>query len=77
MDTLYALGVFAKAISGARDENAGASGLAPNAVITGSGGTVVVVAGHELAIVDPQLTGEKMQLFDAGMSMRWVTGAGR
>jgi hypothetical protein len=42
-----------------------------------SGRTVIVVTGHELAFVDPQLAIEKMQLFYAGMSMRWVTRAGR
>jgi hypothetical protein len=39
--------------------------------------TVVVVAREELAAVDPQLTVEEMQLFDAGMSVRWVARAGR
>jgi hypothetical protein len=60
---------FQKGISGACDENAGATGLAPDAVVFGSRRTV--------AFVDPQLAIEKMQLFDARMSMRRVTGAGR
>ena len=39
--------------------------------------TVVVVARDELALVDPQFTVEKMQLFDARMGVRRVTRAGR
>ena len=35
--------------------------------------TVVVVAREELALVDPQLTVEEMQLFHARMRMRGVT----
>src|SRR6185295_10402871 len=67
----------AKNIFGTGDENAGAAGLAPNALVTCARCTVVVVAREELAFVDPQLTVEEMQLFYACMSMRGVSGAGR
>ena len=62
---------------GAGDENAGAARLAPDALVARSRRTVVVVAGDELAIVDPQLTVEQMQLFHARMRMRGITRAGR
>ena len=48
---------------GAGDENAGAARLAPDALVARSRRTVVVVARDELALVDPQLTVEEMQLF--------------
>src|SRR6185503_20812296 len=67
----------AKNIFGTGDENAGAAGLAPDALVAGARCTVVVVAREELAFVDPQLTIQEMQFFYAGMSMRGVTGAGR
>src|SRR5436190_3376544 len=59
------------------DENAGATGLAPDALVARCRRTVIVVAGDELAVVDPQLAIEKMQLFDARMRMRRITRAGR
>src|SRR6185295_9608798 len=64
-------------VLGTGDENAGATGLAPDALVASARCTVVVVAREELAFVDPQLTVEEMQLFYACMSMRGVTGAGR
>src|SRR5512132_3705680 len=67
----------AKGIFGAGDENAGAAGLAPDALVVRSRRTVVVVARNELAPIDKQLAVEQMQLFYARMSMRWVTRAGR
>src|SRR5512132_3954989 len=67
----------AKGIFGAGDEDAGATGLAPDALVDRSRRTVVVVARDELAPVDPQLTVEEMQLFYARMRMGWVTRAGR
>ena len=70
-------GASAKGIFGAGDENAGAAGLAPDALVARSRRTVVVVAREELALVDPQLTVEEMQLFHARMRMRGVTRAGR
>src|SRR4051794_13695686 len=48
-------GASAKGIAGAGDEDAGAAGLAEHALIAGSRRAVVVVAGHELAPVDPEL----------------------
>jgi hypothetical protein len=48
-----------------RNENASAARLAPNALVARPGRTVVVVAGKELALIDPQLTAEEMQLFYA------------
>ena len=66
-----------KGIFGAGDENTGAAGLAPDALVARSRRTVVVVARDELALVDPQLAVEEMQLFHARMSMRGVTRAGR
>src|ERR1051326_1201874 len=77
MDALGARGASMKDIFGAGDEDAGAAGLAPDALVAGSGRTVVVVAWHELLLVDPQFAIEEMQLFDARMRMRRVTGAGR
>src|SRR4029079_2412380 len=69
--------VSAKNIFSTGDENAGATGLAPDALVACARCTVVVVARKELAFVDPQLTVEEMQLFYASMSMRGITGAGR
>jgi hypothetical protein len=77
MDGLGARGASTKDIFGAGDEDAGAAGLAPDALVAGSRRTVIVIAGQELLLVDPQFTVEKMQLFDAGMGMRRVAGAGR
>src|SRR4051812_14949131 len=65
----------AQGIFCAGDEHAGAAGLAPHAVVAGTRRAVVVVAGDKLALVDPQLTVEEMQLLDAGMCMRGVTRA--
>src|SRR6266436_2852346 len=64
-------------VFGAGDEDAGATGLAPDALVDRSRRTVVVVARDELAPVDPQLTVEEMQLFYARMRMGWVIRAGR
>src|ERR1700738_4067105 len=58
-----ARGASAKGIFGAGDEDAGAARLAPDALVARSRRTVVVVARDELALVDPQLTVEEMQLF--------------
>ena len=77
MGASCARGASAKGILGAGDENAGAAGLAPDALVARSRRTVVVVAREELALVDPQLAVEQMQLFDARMRMRRVTRAGR
>ena len=74
---LRPVAVSAKGISGAGDEDAGAAGLGPDALVARSGRTVVVVAWEELALVDPQLTVEEMQLFYARMSMCRVTRAPR
>src|SRR5205085_8320146 len=52
--------------------NTGAAGLAPDALVARSRRTGVVVAGDELALVDPQLAVEKMQLFHARMRMRGI-----
>src|SRR5215813_2278375 len=67
----------AENIFGARNENAGAACLAPDALVACSRRTVVVVAGEELSLVDPQLSVEEMQLFDASMRMRRVARTGR
>src|SRR5690242_7242185 len=72
-----ARGALAQGILGAGDENAGAARLAPDALVAGSRRTVVVVAGDELALIDPQLALEEMQLLDARMRMRRVGCAGR
>jgi len=64
-------------VRGTGDEKTGAAGLAPDALVARSRRTVVVVAGEELALVDPQFSVEEMQLFDARVCMRGVTGAGR
>src|ERR1051326_8342643 len=75
MDALGARGASMKDIFGAGDEDAGAARLAPDALVAGSGGTVIVIAGHELLLVDPQLAIEEMQLFHPRMRMRRVAGA--
>jgi hypothetical protein len=59
-------------IFGAGDENAGAAGLTPDALVARSTRAVVVATWDELAPVDPQLTVEKMKLFYTCMSMRGV-----
>src|SRR5204862_6247869 len=66
-----------KDIFGAGDEEAGAARLAPDALVAGSWRTIVVVARHELLLVDPQFAVEEMQLFNARMRMRRVAGARR
>src|SRR5437762_13044943 len=50
---LRAQGASAKDIFDAGDEDAGAAGLAPDALVACSGRTVIVVAREELALVDP------------------------
>src|SRR5687768_17216197 len=67
----------AQNVFGAGDENAGTARLAPDALVAGSRRTVVVVAREELALVDPQLTVEEMELFYARMSMRGIARTGR
>ena len=64
-------------VFGAGEEKTGATRLAPDAVVARSSRTAVVVAWNELALVDPQLAVEEMQLFDTGMRMRRVTRTGR
>ena len=54
----------AQNVLGAGDEDAGAACLAPDTIIARSRRTVVVVPREELALVDPQLAVEEMQLFD-------------
>src|ERR1043166_4060898 len=48
-----------------RHEQAGATVLAPHALVARGGGAVVVVACDELSIVDPQLAVEEVELLDA------------
>src|SRR4051812_33662098 len=62
----------AQNVFGAGDEKTGAARLAPDPFVACSRRTVVVVARKELALVDPQLTVEQMQFFDARMRMRGV-----
>src|SRR6185503_267512 len=64
-------------VLGAADEDAGAAGLTPDAHVGVPRGTIVVVAGDELAVFDPQLAVEEMQLFHPRMGMRGVARAGR
>src|SRR6476646_629968 len=56
-------GASAKGILGAGDENTGAAGLAPVALVGRSRRAVIVVTGEELARVEPQFAMEEMQLF--------------
>src|ERR1044072_4343476 len=58
------------------DENTSAAGLAPDVLVACAGRAVVVVAGEELALVDPQLTVKEMQFFYSCVSMRWITRSG-
>src|SRR4029450_7894616 len=53
----------AQSIFGTGDKNAGAASLTPDALVASARLSEVVVAGDELALVDPQLTVEEMQLF--------------
>src|SRR5688572_29206330 len=71
------MGASAKDIFGAGDENAGAAGLAPDALVARARRAVIVIAGEELARVDPEFAVEKMQLFHAGMGVRRIARAGR
>src|SRR5437762_1845642 len=77
MGAACARGASAQNVLGAGDEKTGAARLAPDALVARSRRTVVVVAREELALVDPQLTVEEMQLFYARMGVRWVTRARR
>src|SRR5690349_17113609 len=54
------------------DQQARAAGLAPHAAVTGPGLGAIVVAGMELAIVDPQLAVEQVQLFHARVAVRRI-----
>ena len=67
----------AKGIFGAGDKNTGAACLAPDALVERLRCTIVMIARHELAPIDPKLPVEQMQFFDAGMSVRRVTRARR
>src|ERR1700751_5069203 len=67
----------AQNVFSAGDEDAGAACLTPDTLVAVSRRPVIVVPREQLAIVDPQLSVEEMQLFCAGMVMRRVTGAGR
>src|SRR5438067_12474495 len=71
-----ARGASAQNVLSAGHEYAGAARLAPDALVARPGRTVVVVAGHELALVDPQFAVEEMQLFYARMGVRRVARAG-
>src|SRR6266513_4665803 len=75
MGAACARGASAQNVLGAGDEKTGAARLAPDALVARSRRTVVVVARKELALIDPQLTVEKMQLFCARVGMRRVTRA--
>src|SRR2546421_9918191 len=77
MGAACARGASAQNVFGAGDEKTGAARLAPDALVARSRRTVVVVARKELALVDPQLTVEEMQLFHARMRMGGVARAGR
>jgi len=57
-------------------EDARAARLAPHATVAGAGLAAVVVARIELPIVDPQFAVEQVQLFDAGVDVRRVSGSG-
>jgi hypothetical protein len=65
-----------KGIFEAGDQNAGAASLTPDTFIARARRSLIVVAGEELALVDPQLPVEEMQLFGASMRMRWVICSG-
>src|SRR5579871_3788910 len=54
-------------VARAGDEQAGASGLAPNPLVRGPRMTLVVVAGAELARFDPKLAVEQVKFLDARM----------
>src|SRR5919202_17470 len=69
-------GALAQNVFGAGDEDAGAARLAIDALVARSRLTVIVVAREELALVDPQLAVEEMQLFHTRMRMRRVARAG-
>src|SRR5688500_1674227 len=56
-------------------EHAGAAGLAPDTLVAGAWDRPVVIPGVELAIVDPQLAGEQVQLLYAGVGVRRILTA--
>src|SRR5581483_11616133 len=62
----------AEDVLGAGDQDAGAAGFAPHTLVAGAGRAVIVIAGKELAFVDPELAVEQMQLLDAGMGVRRI-----
>src|SRR5215212_1145575 len=64
-------------VPGAGEENAGAARLAPDALIDGARRAVAVVARPQLALVDPEFTVEKMQLFGTRVGVRRVMRARR
>src|SRR5262252_8598264 len=59
-----------------RDEQAGAAGFAPYALVAGTRLGPVVVAGLELAVVDPEVTIEEMQLLEPCVDVRRIFDAG-
>src|SRR5689334_14012498 len=72
-----ARGNLAKNVFSVGHENAGTACLAPDALVARSRRAIVVVAWEELALVDPQLSVEEMQLFDARMRVRRIARPGR
>src|SRR5579871_35443 len=67
----------AKNIFRAGDEDAGAACLAPDPVVPSSRRAIIVVPGHEPAVVDPQLAIEKMKFFHVRMRVRGIMRSGR
>src|SRR5688500_18161260 len=57
------------------DEHARTSCFAPNTTIRRAGLPPIVVTGMELAVVDPKLAVEEVQLLDTRMDMGWILDA--
>src|SRR5688500_4978132 len=70
-----ALRLSAQRVFSTGHEHAGAAGLAPDTLVAGAGGRAVVIAGVKLAVVDPQLAGEEVQLLYAGVGVRRILTA--
>src|SRR5690348_2308844 len=54
------------------DQNAGAAGLAPHSGIYRTRLGAVVISGQKLALADPELTIEQVQLLDSSVPVRGI-----
>jgi len=62
-------------IPGACDEKASATGIALDAGVAGTS-RIVIISWNKLTFVNPQFAIEQVQLFNIGVGVRGITGAG-